>query len=141
MGRVFQNEPEIGTREQRGSGLRRRVTFATKIPGNWAAFLRVDLNKQELFGEFAKILELLELPEGKQLFTTILDKCLSTPLDADVSALSPCTQDEADSRIFLHVAAAASCGHRQVIVRTVDSDVVVLAISAFSSLSQDLDEL
>ena len=130
-----------GTREQRGSGLRRRVTFATKIPGNWAAFLRVDLNKQELFGEIAKNLEVLELPEGKQLFTTILDKCLSTPLDADVSALSPCTQEEADSRIFLHVAAAASCGHRQVIVRTVDSDVVVLAISAFSSLSQDLDEL
>ena len=91
MGRVFLNEPEIGTREQRRSGLRRRVTFATKIPGNWAAFLRVDLNNQELFGEFAKNLELLELHEGKQLFTTILDKCLSTPLDADVSALSPCT--------------------------------------------------
>ena len=44
---------KAGTREQRGSGVRRRVTFATKIPGNWAAFLRVDLNKEELFIEIA----------------------------------------------------------------------------------------
>ena len=86
-------------------------------------------------------MKVLQLPEGKQLFTTILDKCLSSPFDADVSTLSPCTQEEADSRIFLHVAAAASCGHRQVIVRTIDSDVVVLAVSAFVSLDQDLDEL
>ena len=28
-----------GTREQRGSGARRKVTFLTKVPGNWAAFL------------------------------------------------------------------------------------------------------
>ena len=132
---------KAGTREQRGSGLRRRVTFSTKVPGNWAAFLRVDFNKQELFVEIANNLKVLQLLEGKQLFTTILDKCLSSPFDADVSTLSPCTQEEADSRIFLHVAAAASCGHRQVIVRTIDSDVVVLAVSAFVSLDQDLDEL
>ena len=59
---------KAGTREQRGSGVRRRVTFTSKIPGNWAAFLRVDLNKEELFVEIAKNLELLQLPDGKQLF-------------------------------------------------------------------------
>ena len=59
---------KAGTREQRGSGVRRRVTFISKIPGNWAAFLRVDLNKEELFVEIAKNLELLQLPDGKQLF-------------------------------------------------------------------------
>ena len=37
------------TREQRGKGARRQVTFSTKIPSNWAAFLRVDLSKQEFF--------------------------------------------------------------------------------------------
>ena len=82
-----------GTREQRGSGLRRRGTFTTKIPGNSAAFLRVDLNKQDFFGEMSNNLKLVELPDGKQLFTTILEKCLSSPLDADVSDLSPCTQE------------------------------------------------
>eukprot|EP00745_Piridium_sociabile_P029607 TRINITY_DN48831_c1_g1_i4.p3 TRINITY_DN48831_c1_g1~~TRINITY_DN48831_c1_g1_i4.p3 ORF type:complete len:129 (-),score=27.86 TRINITY_DN48831_c1_g1_i4:850-1236(-) len=45
-----------GTREQRGSGARRRVTLSTRIPGNWAAFLRVDLNKQELFVEMTAML-------------------------------------------------------------------------------------
>jgi hypothetical protein len=52
-----------GLREHRGTGSRRRVTQATKVPGNWAAFLRVDLNKQELFIELAKMLALLKLPE------------------------------------------------------------------------------
>lgn len=51
-----------GTREQRGSGARRRVTLSTKVPGNWAAFLRVDLNKQEFFVEMAKCLKLMTLP-------------------------------------------------------------------------------
>ena len=132
---------KAGTREQRGTGVRRRVTFATKIPGNWAAFLRVDLNKEELFVEIANNLALLQLPDGKQLFTTILDKCTSSPPEADITTVSPCTQEEADSRIFLHVAAAASCGHRHVIVRTTDSDVVVLAVSAYVSLGEKIDEL
>lgn len=52
-----------GTREQRGTGARRRVTLSTKTPGNWAAFLRVDLNKQELFVELAKSLKLMQLPQ------------------------------------------------------------------------------
>ena len=36
-------------RSKRGKRIRRRVKPDTKIPGNWAAFLRVDENKQELF--------------------------------------------------------------------------------------------
>ena len=52
-----------GTREKRGSGARRWVTLSTKVPGNWAAFLRVDLNKQELFLELAKNLKLVTLPQ------------------------------------------------------------------------------
>ena len=130
-----------GTREQRGSGARRKVTFSTKVPGNWAAFLRVDLNKQELFVEIGKSLQLLELPDGKQLSTTILEDCASSPPDQDVSTLAPCNQEEADSRIFLHVAAATSSGHQKVIVRTTDSDVVVLAVSAFVALEHQLEEL
>ena len=61
-----------GTQEQRGSGARRRVTFSTKIPSNSAAFLCVDLNKQEFFVELAKTLKNKTLPQGKQLFITIL---------------------------------------------------------------------
>ena len=36
-------------RRKRGAGIRRRVTPSTKILGNWAGFLRIDENKEELF--------------------------------------------------------------------------------------------
>ena len=132
---------KTGTREKRSGGTRRRVTLHTKIPGNWAEFLRVDLNKQELFVEIAKTLSLMELPEEKQLFNTLLDGCITSPSNVDVSAVAPCTQEEADSRIFLHVAAAASAGHRSIIIRTTDSDVVVLGVAAYVSLKDKMGEL
>ena len=56
---------KLGTREQRGSGARRRVTFSTKIPSNWAAFLRADSNKQELFVELAKNLKKHNVSTGQ----------------------------------------------------------------------------
>ena len=49
-------------REKRGTGMKRRVTMATKIPGNWQSFLRVDANKQELFMEIADFMKQLTLP-------------------------------------------------------------------------------
>lgn len=117
-----------GTREQRGSGARRRVTFSTKMPSNWAAFLRVDQNKQELFVELAKKLKLITLPRGKQLFTTILGDCASTSADADVDAVAPLHTRGSRHKDFLHVAAATAAGHRRVIVRTVDSSAECLGI-------------
>ena len=130
-----------GTRKQRGSRARRRVTFSTKVPGNWAAFLRVDLNKQELFVEIAKNLKLITVPQGKKLFTTVLGECASSPSGVDVSALTPCTHEEADTRIFLRVVASAADGHRQVMIRTTDSDVVVLGVSTCVAHGQKIDEL
>lgn len=57
------NSLKAGTREQRGTGNQRRVTLATKIPGNWASFLRVDQNKQKLFVLLADQLSKIHLPE------------------------------------------------------------------------------
>ena len=37
------------TREKRGKGIRRKVEGKTKLPRNWADFLREPSNKQELF--------------------------------------------------------------------------------------------
>ena len=61
--------------------------------------------------------------------------CLSTHLDVvlsnrpcDVTKLQPCNHSEADTRIVLHLAHAADQGHRKAFVRTVDSDIVVLAV-------------
>lgn len=43
--------------------------------------------------------------------------------------LTPCTHDEADTRLLLHVLVATLLGHRRVVIRTNDTDVVVLAVS------------
>ena len=34
------------TRDKRGTGIRRPVNLTTKIPNNWASFLRVDMTKK-----------------------------------------------------------------------------------------------
>ena len=73
---------------------------STKISSHWAAFLRVDLNKEEFFVELAKTLKNIMLPQGKQLFTTILGDCASTLSDADVGAVAPCIQEESELDIF-----------------------------------------
>ena len=73
MGHIFKIQFKNWYSGKRGGGTRRRVTLHTKIPENWAEFLRVDLNKQELFVEIAKTLSLMELPEEKQLFNILLD--------------------------------------------------------------------
>ena len=49
----------------------------------------------------------------------------------DLSTLSPCNQDEADTRLFRHLYQAAEDGHRIAYARTVDSDIVVNAINVF----------
>ena len=43
--------------------------------------------------------------------------------------------------MILHMAAAASDGHRHVIIRTSDSDVVVLAVWAVSTLQHRIDQV
>lgn len=50
------------------------------------------------------------------------------------SGLQPCNHTEADTRILPHLAHAASQGHQIALVRTVDSDVVILSLHWFASL-------
>ena len=57
----------------------------------------------------------------------------------DVSSLAPCIHEEADTCIFLHVEDAVQHGHNRVSIRTVDTDVVVLAVASAQRL--DLAEL
>jgi hypothetical protein len=42
-----------------------------------------------------------------------------------------CNHKEADIRVFLHAKQAAQAGHRNIVIKTVDTDVVVIAISLF----------
>ena len=50
------------------------------------------------------------------------------------AALDPCSHEEADTRMLLHAAHAAANGHARIMIKTVDTDVVVLAIACFEQL-------
>lgn len=130
---------KAGTREKRGKGTRRKVLPSTVIPSNWQSFLRVDQNKVELFHMLAGQLTSLQV-EGKEIYTTLEEKALHYGSQRDdLSNLEPCTHEEADTRIMLHVKDASVCGYRKIMIRTIDTDVVVLAISIFHIV--DVDEL
>ena len=71
--------------------------------------------------------------DGILLISTESEKVLSNK-PFDVSALQPCNNAEADTSIILHLAHASSQGHDKAFVRTVDSDIVVLAIAFYEQL-------
>ena len=70
---------------------------------------------------------------GKLLLTTRFETVLSN-MPCDVTKLQKFNHSEADTRILLHLAHAAEQGHTTAFVRTVDSDVVILAIRFFETL-------
>ena len=86
--------------------------------------------------------------EDKQLVITDGEAVLSKPLLPDLTSLAPCNHEEADSRMLLHASHAANYagwltqnyGHHSIVIRTVDTDVVVLAVSLVQELQPE-DEL
>ena len=125
------------TRSKRGQGVWRRVVAAAAIPGNWQNFLRVDSNKTELFKFLSTALLEWFDQEDKQLVITDGEAVLSKPLLPDLTSLDPCNHEEADSRMLLHASHAAKHGHHSIVIRTVDTDVVVLAVSVVQELQPE----
>jgi hypothetical protein len=57
----------------------------------------------------------------------LLHMWVTKPLD-DLNSISPCDHEEADTRVILHAAQAYHHNHQTIMIRTVDTDVVVSAI-------------
>ena len=49
----------------------------------------------------------------------------------------PCTHEEADTRIMVHCRDAVLKGHASIAIRTVDSDVVCIAVSMYDDIGAD----
>ena len=99
------------TRQKRGKGIRRRVAPTTLIPKNWNDFLHVDENKTELFKFLSQRVTDSPIGEGKVIYVTDGIDVLSTMTDANVTNLAPCSHEEADTRLLLHVADAVQKGY------------------------------
>ena len=76
----------------------------------------------------------MEAAPAKQVITTYGEGVLCiTP--CDTSMLAPCSHEEADTRMFLHVSDAVNQGFNNILLRTVDTDVLVLAVAVFQQIS------
>ena len=122
------------TRIKRGGTASRKTRVSDKIPipkgAQWQFFLNDSQNKDELFQFISLELQRLTVNSQYHLLTTKADIVLSNK-PTDLSDLSPCQQEEADTRMMLHLRHAADQGHTKAYLRTVDSDVVVLATHFF----------
>ena len=49
--------------------------------------------------------------------------------DGFTDEINPCNHEEADTQMLLHVVHATAHGHQKVSIQTVDTDVIVLAVS------------
>ena len=105
------------------------------MPSNLKKFLLVADNKGRLFAFLAGQLAQLHV-EGK-LFITTIDNTVITSLQIPYPAdmITPCNHEEADSHLLLHTAHCLATGHEQIMVITVDSDMIVLAIFAAAALN------
>ena len=126
-------------RAKHGKGTHRHVVSGTLISGNWQDFLRIDSNKTDLFQFFFHtLIDSFNLKE-KQLVITDGESVLSKPLLDDLHSISPWMHEEVHTRMLLYVHHAAHHGHDKLLIRTVDTDVVVLAVSMVQSLGAQVE--
>ncbi|KAG1676904.1 hypothetical protein GQR58_014091 [Nymphon striatum] len=128
---------KASARAKRGKGVRRCVVAEGAIPRNWQNFLQVDTNKTQLFKFLSEALLQWFNLKDKHLVVTDGEEVCSKPPLSELSLLAPCTHEEADSRIVLYVSHASRHGHNKIMIRTVDTDVVVLAVSVIQHLQPE----
>ena len=130
--RYFKQSLKSETRDKRGDGIRISVRETTPVPKDWGRFLRVDENKEELFTLLAK--ELAKQISSSQVIVATTSDTVVSNMPIDRGSLSPCNHEEADTRILLHVKHAAQNNHTRICIQTVDTNVVVIAVSIFNQL-------
>ena len=95
--------------------------------------MREDTNKTELFQFLADVI--VEHCTGNIVFVTRAENVVCN-LRVDLNNLAPCNHEEADTRIFVHVRHSVEKGNKVVLVKANDTDILVIAISVFSSLRE-----
>ena len=129
------------TRDSQGSGYRISVRPDTPIAKGTRGssdFLKNDKNKTELFSMLADIITENIRDSQTDIVATKGIIVVSNKNDHR-DEIEPCTHEEADTRMLLHVNDIDKKGLKKIILMTVDTDVVIIALQVFYSL--DVDEL
>lgn len=79
---------------------------------------------------------LLEVPEGKEIYTTYGESVLSATKRTDLGVLAACTHEEADTRLMVHALDATSRGHPRIRIRSNDTDVLCLLFQLIAFFKQ-----
>ena len=119
---------KASTRESRGKGIRRKVAGKNKVPTNWMGFLRNEKNKQELFEFLSTKIADFYRSHSKEVFVTQGQRVLTNKINQEMPL---CDHEEADTRVVVHVVNALKSGNSTCLVRTVDTDIVVILIGMF----------
>ena len=134
-----ENSLKQAERLKRGSGVRRRVAWNSKTPINWKCFLRNNTKKTELFHYLA--LKISETTSANPIIVTKGEEALANQ-EMSLNDVAPCDHEEGDTRIFVHAKSAVSYGSKSLMIKANDTDIVVLAVSVFSTLQEmGLDHL
>ncbi len=92
-------------------------------------------NKTELFGYLADQAITVTCEIDKHIITTKGKNVLSNIPFEESSSLSPCTHEEADTRLLLHANHSANQNNKKILIRTVDTDVVVIDTEALQHMN------
>ena len=99
---------------------------------DWPALLREDKNKEELFTLLAEKMSKIVV-EGKTISVTSKEEVKKTD-DTNVDTLKPVIIKEIDSRFPLHLYHAVQNGHNNLLAKTVDTDIIIVAIARFKEI-------
>ena len=124
--RYLENSLKTGTRSNRGTGVRRKVSENGILPSNWKTFLRYSENKKELFLFLSKN-TIDELKDYKINVATTDENVLcnqSLNLDDNIK--------EANERMLLHVNHGAKQFSKH-LIKIVDSNVTVISVTVLIS--------
>ena len=119
------------TREKRGVGDRRKVTGNCLLHTNWMTLLRYSENKAELLPYLLNVI--VKKIQDKVVVSTVNENRITSGACLEISSMMTYNMEEPDERIFVHVEQALG-KHAQIMIKTVDGNVVVIAIANFHQL-------
>ena len=120
---------KLSTITKTGAGICKRDSSHGKLPGNWKHFLRNVGNK---YGSRAGVC--FQARRRQCHSTHHIGLCVSYIDRQNTDVFQPCAHEETDTRMILHVKDATNCGFKSVMIRTVDTDVVMLNVAHFQGL-------
>ena len=113
------------------------VRKETPLCKKFQDFLRNGENKTELFIMIADAFSQIRCQ--KTIIATAQEDVMSNDVDTNLKDIMLSNQEEADTRLLLHVFHACKKGFEKVSIITADTDVVVIALYHYSDLQ--IDEL